>query len=71
MKSWVTHIFVVWDAILSAGNKTHVMIKTEHVYLRHRFVDFSLRRSVERKPGTSLHLSWGVIVKKSVEALHC
>ena len=68
MSCQVLSIIVLWDARLSAGNKVHVMIKIGHLYLRHRFIDFSLRSLVERRPATSFsQLTWGMVVKKTVK----
>ena len=68
MSCQVLSIIVLWDARLCAGNKVHVMIKIGHLYLRHRFIDFSLRSSVERRPATSFsQLAWGMVVKKTVK----
>ena len=68
MSCQVLSIIVLWDARLCAGYKVHVMIKIRHLYLRHRFVDFSVRSSVEIRSTTSfLHLTWGMLVKKTVK----
>jgi hypothetical protein len=68
MTCQVLSIIVLWDARLCAGNKVHVMIKIGHLYSKHRFVDFSLRSSVQRRPATNFsQLTWGMVVKKTVK----
>jgi len=68
MSCQVVNIIVLWDARLSAGSKLHVMIKIGHLYLRHRFVDFSLRSSMERRLATSFsQLTWWMVVKNTVK----